>query len=90
MSMIPRYLRAIPDLPPIPGEWIQWQSMGKRGPGRWSNRHYTRNGRVALCGRKIPDKHRVFRVDDPGDLDVCPGCQRRVGPPPGKPLIDVL
>lgn len=75
-SFIPREYRAIPDLPPISGEWIAWQSMGSRGPGRWSSRHYTNNGRIALCGRKIPAKTAMFRCETGVGESICPTCER--------------
>jgi hypothetical protein len=77
-SIIPKEYRAIPDLPPVSGEWIAWQIMGKRGPGRWSSRHYTRDGRRALCGKKIPHRLQMFRCDAAVAQDICPGCQRRL------------
>lgn len=98
-SFIPKKYRAIPELPSIPGEWIAWQIMGSRGPGRWSSRHYTTNGLRALCGKKIPHRYQMFRCDPDVVQDICPGCLRELGisekspkleNPSGRPLIDVL
>lgn len=50
---------------------IAWQSLTKRGPGRWSSNHHTTDGKKTLCGKKIPIQ--VFRKDAFSDKD-CPKC----------------
>jgi hypothetical protein len=73
-----------------PGEWVAWQSWGPKGAGRRSRRHFTRDGKHAVCGRPIPEKGQVLRFD-PGVGDgVCPRCQRTAAPQEGKePKSDV-
>ncbi len=53
---------------------IAWQSLTKRGPGRWSSNHHTTDGKKTLCGKKIPEQ--VFRKDAFGEKD-CPKCIQR-------------
>ncbi len=50
---------------------IAWQSMTSRGPGKWSNNHYTEDDKKTLCGRKIPE--RPFRLEACGS-DSCAKC----------------
>jgi hypothetical protein len=57
------------------GEWMQWQIMGRRGPGRWSSRHFTLDGLRTLCGKKIPHRYEMFRTD--AIVDRCLGCCRK-------------
>ncbi len=79
MSIIPKQYRSI-EPSPVEGEWIAWQIVGKRGPGRWSSRHYTYGGLYALCGKKIPHRYQMFRCDAAVVQDrPCPGCRRRLG-----------
>ncbi|TMJ00954.1 MAG: hypothetical protein E6G97_18650 [Alphaproteobacteria bacterium] len=58
------------------GEWVAWQSMGHKGPGRWSRRHFTRDGKHAVCGRPIPEKSQVFRFNTGVGEGICPRCER--------------
>jgi hypothetical protein len=81
-SIIPKSMRSIPDPIELTGEWIAWQSMTSRGPGRWTSRHYTLNGLRTLCGRKIPHRYQMFRCDATEAQNTCPGCERRLGAHP--------
>lgn len=55
---------------------IGWQSMTARGPGRWSHNHYTEDGNLTLCGKKIPGTNEAFRLEANGSND-CAKCFER-------------
>lgn len=50
---------------------IAWQAITTRGPGRWSNNHYTDDGKTMLCGKKMPEQ--IFRNDAFSERD-CQKC----------------
>ena len=69
------------------GYWTAWQRMTSRGPSRWSYNHFTKDGLTALCGKRIPRSHEVFRIEYLG-YDQCKKCKEKhydtAGPAPGE------
>lgn len=52
-----------------PPTWIAWKAIGQVA-NRWSSTHYTKNGRVTLCGVPIPTQCKEQGIS-PKDCAAC-------------------